>query len=158
MYSSSCRVNLPFNRTKPVKACHRPTQTCKLILMSAELILKINPFAKTTSAANLGTRQNVSNWALQLLTHSLIYLEIVYCFVAVPPRIKYYTRPTDIKVRVGDDVILMCNSTGIPPPTITWYRLNKYNNNLKESKYKIISNIQTCCDQNCGMKQRLWSR
>ncbi|XP_041376178.1 limbic system-associated membrane protein-like [Gigantopelta aegis] len=91
-------------------------------------------------------RPFLSDWNLHIRNISLKDAGIYSCqintvpprfkkvnlIVQVPPKITYYTRPTDIKVRVGDDVQLMCNSTGIPPPTITWYRLNRYSNKAKE--------------------------
>lgn len=63
-------------------------------------------------------------------------------FVAVPPTIIDYTESNDVKARVGDHVELMCNATGIPPPVITWYRLNVWGSKLRESK--INSNSLHC--------------
>ena len=41
-----------------------------------------------------------------------------------PPRIiaSESTQPT-LSVREGEKVELVCNVTGTPPPTVTWYRL-----------------------------------
>ncbi|XP_046350652.1 limbic system-associated membrane protein-like [Haliotis rufescens] len=72
--------------------------------------------------------------------------------VQVPPTIIDYTESNDVKARVGDHVELMCNATGIPPPVITWYRLNVWGSKLREKVGKEgnvlrIHNItQSCAD------------
>lgn len=63
--------------------------------------------------------------------------------IAVPPNIIDYSDSDDVKARTGDSVELMCNATGIPTPTITWYRLNVWSSKKKESKYTTVEHEST---------------
>ncbi|XP_067666511.1 lachesin-like isoform X1 [Haliotis asinina] len=70
--------------------------------------------------------------------------------VQVPPNIIDYSDSDDVKARTGDNVELMCNATGIPTPTITWYRLNVWSTKKKEKvghegQVLLIRNISRVC-------------
>ncbi|KAK7505152.1 hypothetical protein BaRGS_00003722, partial [Batillaria attramentaria] len=46
----------------------------------------------------------------------------VHLTVVVPPRLSEDATSGDVLVREGSKAELVCNATGIPAPTITWYR------------------------------------
>ena len=46
--------------------------------------------------------------------------------VAVPPMIVDYTQPVELTRTEGELVELFCNATGVPNPTVTWYRMNSW--------------------------------
>ncbi|ESO92522.1 hypothetical protein LOTGIDRAFT_120548, partial [Lottia gigantea] len=52
--------------------------------------------------------------------------------VQVPPSIVSYSFPGDIKVTEGESVELRCNATGVPQPSVTWFRLNQYTTRERE--------------------------
>ncbi|XP_033749803.1 limbic system-associated membrane protein-like isoform X2 [Pecten maximus] len=46
----------------------------------------------------------------------------VVLYVLVPPRIVDDASTREVVAREGDTVTLVCNVTGVPPPTVHWYR------------------------------------
>lgn len=51
-----------------------------------------------------------------------MYFILFHYFFLVPPRIIGITSNGKVSAKKGSDVTLQCNSTGNPPPTITWSR------------------------------------
>ncbi|XP_067681936.1 limbic system-associated membrane protein-like [Haliotis asinina] len=51
-----------------------------------------------------------------------VKIKTVHLKVQVPAKINHDVSSEDITVREGDTVTLICNVSGIPTPTITWYR------------------------------------
>lgn len=47
----------------------------------------------------------------------------VNSFLSVPAQILDQLSTSAVTVREGETVNLVCNVTGTPPPTVTWYRL-----------------------------------
>ncbi|GAB1606111.1 opioid-binding protein/cell adhesion molecule homolog, partial [Argonauta hians] len=52
--------------------------------------------------------------------------------VQVPPKIIDHLSSIDTSVREGETVSLVCNVTGIPQPTVTWYRQKRHEGGVKE--------------------------
>ncbi|CAG5122880.1 unnamed protein product, partial [Candidula unifasciata] len=70
--------------------------------------------------------------------------------VTEPPRIIDHTMPTDIEKPEGEMVELFCNATGTPQPEISWYRLHKKGNGVRErvgqtGESLVIHNISRMC-------------
>ncbi|XP_063433661.1 limbic system-associated membrane protein-like isoform X3 [Mytilus trossulus] len=77
----------------------------------------------------------------------------VMLHVLVPPKINVSLSSGDIIAREGDTVTLTCNVSGIPAPTVHWYRrpLDHGISKAKErvgmnGEYLIIHNISRYCD------------
>lgn len=77
----------------------------------------------------------------------------VMLHVLVPPKINVNLSSGDIIAREGDTVTLTCNVSGIPAPTVHWYRrpLDHGISKAKErvgmnGEYLIIHNISRYCD------------
>ncbi|RUS86753.1 hypothetical protein EGW08_005476 [Elysia chlorotica] len=63
----------------------------------------------------------------------------VELIVHEPPSITDHTKPSDIERPEKDTIELFCNATGTPPPEITWYRLNRRTNGVREiPKYSLV--------------------
>ncbi|KAL4154420.1 hypothetical protein QTP88_000295 [Uroleucon formosanum] len=60
--------------------------------------------------------------------------------ILIPPRIIGITSNGKVSAKKGSDVTLQCNSTGNPPPTITWSRKN---NMLPNGEKTFIGNSYT---------------
>ncbi|XP_036363672.1 limbic system-associated membrane protein, partial [Octopus sinensis] len=56
-----------------------------------------------------------------------VKMKIINLKVVVPPTIISHLSSTDMEVREGDTVTLICNVTGIPHPNVTWYRQSASN-------------------------------
>ena len=56
-------------------------------------------------------------------------------FVAVPPRIVGSNLASKYVVKEGMSVSLICNVTGIPAATVTWYKLPTDIGSNKESEF-----------------------
>ena len=69
-------------------------------------------------------------------------MQTIYYFSAVNPIITSFTPANDrYIVDVGDPVTFVCNATGIPPPSIEWYRGGKLLNASMDSRLIISSQI-----------------
>nr|QHX41542.1 opioid-binding protein/cell adhesion molecule-like protein isoform X2 [Octopus vulgaris] len=71
--------------------------------------------------------------------------------VQVPPKIIDHLSSVDANVREGETVSLVCNVTGIPQPTVTWYRQKRHEGGVKEQvgppgEVLIIHNVTRYCD------------
>ncbi|XP_041370227.1 lachesin-like [Gigantopelta aegis] len=55
--------------------------------------------------------------------------------VVVPPRIVGTVGSKVVMVKEGQSVSLVCNVTGIPPPTVTWYKQSSTRDGPKESEF-----------------------
>lgn len=53
----------------------------------------------------------------------------------MPPKIIDHLSSIDTDVREGETISLVCNVTGIPQPTVTWYRQKRHEGGVKERKY-----------------------
>ena len=58
----------------------------------------------------------------------------VFCF-SVPPRIVHHSG--DVVVEENDTVSLTCRVTGVPPPTVTWYRMPSDITSTREKERKL---------------------
>ncbi|KAL8603015.1 hypothetical protein ACOMHN_020007 [Nucella lapillus] len=50
----------------------------------------------------------------------------VHLLVNVPPSIVEYTQPVELTRMEGQEIELYCNATGVPRPTVTWFRMNRW--------------------------------
>ena len=67
------------------------------------------------------------------MLHVSIKLQQLYFLLWLdPPTITETSHGREVEVRPGDDIILSCEATGFPEPTISWYKY-KYNGD-KEGK------------------------
>ncbi|XP_050401914.1 opioid-binding protein/cell adhesion molecule isoform X2 [Patella vulgata] len=71
--------------------------------------------------------------------------------VQVPPSIVSFSYPGDIKVKEDETVELRCNATGVPQPTVKWFRLNQFTTRERErvgmsGELLRIHNISRFCD------------
>ncbi|XP_055890403.1 opioid-binding protein/cell adhesion molecule homolog isoform X3 [Biomphalaria glabrata] len=55
---------------------------------------------------------------------SPVKIKTINLIVQVPSKILDHLSSTDVVVREGETVTLVCNVTGTPQPTVTWYRLS----------------------------------
>lgn len=71
--------------------------------------------------------------------------------VQLPPKIIDHLSSSDINVKEGETVSLVCNVTGIPQPTVTWYRQRRHDSGVREQvgppgEVLIIHNVTRYCD------------
>ena len=67
----------------------------------------------------------------------------MFTYVIVSPSVtKIYPDPTQIQytVNLGNTVTFECEATGIPPPTITWYRNNTELTNITNPRLVFSQN------------------
>ncbi|XP_060082755.1 limbic system-associated membrane protein-like [Ylistrum balloti] len=79
-----------------------------------------------------------------------VTIKRIRLIVQVPSRILDYPSSNVFTVRERSDVELVCNATGVPPPTITWYRRTDENPQGrervgKEGEVLVIRNISRYC-------------
>jgi hypothetical protein len=75
-------------------------------------------------------------YILNIVLHMLVSL-----FFSVPAHIVDELSTRDIRLLEGAVARLLCNATGVPEPTITWYRRTYVNKRIRERKlYRIMSN------------------
>ncbi|XP_074650834.1 limbic system-associated membrane protein-like isoform X2 [Tubulanus polymorphus] len=76
----------------------------------------------------------------------------IYLKIKVPPKIIESQSSNDVIVKEGDTVQLVCNATGVPLPTITWYRVPSKDSGAEKERIGlngemiIIHNISRYCD------------
>ncbi|GAB1606028.1 lachesin-like, partial, partial [Argonauta hians] len=81
-----------------------------------------------------------------------VKMKIVNLKVVVPPTIISHLSSTDMEVREGDTVTLICNVTGIPHPNVTWYRQSASNDYStmerigQQGEVLVIHNVSRYCD------------
>ncbi|CAL1526562.1 unnamed protein product, partial [Lymnaea stagnalis] len=71
---------------------------------------------------------------------SPIMIKTINLIVQVPSQIVDHTK-SDIRVREGDTVTLVCNVTGTPQPTVTWYRLSTGGKGSEKQKVGINGEV-----------------
>ncbi|XP_069137523.1 limbic system-associated membrane protein-like [Argopecten irradians] len=81
---------------------------------------------------------------------SPVTIKRIRLIVQVPSRILDYSSSNVVTVRERSDVELVCNATGVPPPTITWYRRTEENPEARErvgneGEVLVIRNISRYC-------------
>ncbi|XP_033750336.1 limbic system-associated membrane protein-like [Pecten maximus] len=79
-----------------------------------------------------------------------VTIKRIRLIVQVPSRILDYSSSNIVTVRERSDVELVCNATGVPPPTITWYRRTDENPQGRErvgneGEVLVIRNISRYC-------------
>ncbi|CAI9730933.1 system-associated membrane molecule-like [Octopus vulgaris] len=82
---------------------------------------------------------------------SPVKVKRINLIVQVPPKIIDHLSSVDTNVREGETVSLVCNVTGIPQPTVTWYRQKRHEGGVKEQvgppgEVLIIHNVTRYCD------------
>ncbi|XP_052828137.1 limbic system-associated membrane protein isoform X2 [Octopus bimaculoides] len=81
-----------------------------------------------------------------------VKMKIINLKVVVPPTIISHLSSTDMEVREGDTVTLICNVTGIPHPNVTWYRQSASNDYStmerigQQGEVLVIHNVSRYCD------------
>ncbi|OWF54124.1 Limbic system-associated membrane protein [Mizuhopecten yessoensis] len=79
-----------------------------------------------------------------------VTIKRIRLIIQVPSRILDYSSSNVVTVRERSDVELVCNATGVPPPTITWYRRTDESPQGrdrvgKEGEVLVIRNISRYC-------------
>ncbi|CAI9730932.1 opioid-binding cell adhesion molecule homolog [Octopus vulgaris] len=74
---------------------------------------------------------------------SPVKVKRINLIVQVPPKIIDHLSSVDTNVREGETVSLVCNVTGIPQPTVTWYRQKRHEGGVKELPPKIIDHLSS---------------
>ena len=46
-----------------------------------------------------------------------------------------FTQPVKMTKAEGENVVLFCNASGVPTPSITWYRLNRWQSREQEREH-----------------------
>lgn len=81
-----------------------------------------------------------------------VKMKIINLKVVVPPTIISHLSSSDMEVREGDTVTLICNVTGIPHPSVTWYRQSASNDYStmerigQQGEVLVIHNVSRYCD------------
>lgn len=79
-----------------------------------------------TLEVSISSEDDMNNTTQQVrysLRCSLDHFTIISCILlSVPAKILPELSSEDMAVREGETVTLICNVTGIPMPTVTWYR------------------------------------
>lgn len=81
-----------------------------------------------------------------------VKMKIINLKVVVPPTIISHLSSSDMEVREGDTVTLICNVTGIPHPNVTWYRQSASNDYStmerigQQGEVLVIHNVSRYCD------------
>ncbi|OWF45992.1 Opioid-binding protein/cell adhesion molecule-like [Mizuhopecten yessoensis] len=76
----------------------------------------------------------------------------VFLEVQVPTKIVDEWSSRDMTVSEGDTVELICNATGVPPPTILWYKQTQYYDSAEKKaivepgEILVIHNVSRFCD------------
>lgn len=52
--------------------------------------------------------------------------------------------------RADDSVSFQCNATGVPPPTIQWFREGQILNTFTDSRYSLSNHTSTAPDRDLG--------
>ncbi|PFX16317.1 Hemicentin-2 [Stylophora pistillata] len=89
-------------------------------------------------------RVNASDEGMyQCVPHNVLgtgQIATLYLTVAVPPSFEYTSNDTTVKE--NDDIVLFCNSTGHPPPNITWTFLSGSEARIVgHEQYLTLSNV-----------------